>query len=139
MPYIYYYLIILCFFSSHLSIFYVFFCIFCFFFFFSSRRRHTRCLSDWSSDVCSSDLMAVTLPLVSGCSVLLAERWDAAKAVDDIVRHRVTYSGGAAVFIQELVDAVDRSEERRVGKEGGSRGAASTYKIERARRRMSDK
>src|SRR5882724_13542120 len=28
------------------------------FFFFSSRRRHTRCLSDWSSDVCSSDLLA---------------------------------------------------------------------------------
>src|ERR1035438_10707465 len=27
-------------------------------FFFSSRRRHTRCLSDWSSDVCSSDLIA---------------------------------------------------------------------------------
>src|SRR5438045_1342011 len=27
-------------------------------FFFSSRRRHTRCLSDWSSDVCSSDLTA---------------------------------------------------------------------------------
>src|SRR6476659_3695463 len=24
-------------------------------FFFSSRRRHTSCLSDWSSDVCSSD------------------------------------------------------------------------------------
>src|SRR5262245_65458597 len=28
----------------------------CLVFFFSSRRRHTRCLSDWSSDVCSSDL-----------------------------------------------------------------------------------
>src|SRR5262245_63159109 len=28
-----------------------------FLFFFSSRRRHTRCLSDWSSDVCSSDLV----------------------------------------------------------------------------------
>ena len=28
---------------------------FCFFFF-SSRRRHTRFTSDWSSDVCSSDL-----------------------------------------------------------------------------------
>src|ERR1035438_2405954 len=28
----------------------------CIIFFFSSRRRHTRCLSDWSSDVCSSDL-----------------------------------------------------------------------------------
>ena len=25
-------------------------------FFFSSRRRHTRCGRDWSSDVCSSDL-----------------------------------------------------------------------------------
>src|ERR1035438_3409130 len=23
----------------------------------SKKRRHTRCLSDWSSDVCSSDLM----------------------------------------------------------------------------------
>src|SRR5205814_4434209 len=31
-----------------------------FFFFFSSRRRHTRCLSDWSSDVCSSDLSWVS-------------------------------------------------------------------------------
>src|SRR5690554_1469536 len=28
------------------------------FFFFSSRRRHTRCGRDWSSDVCSSDLYA---------------------------------------------------------------------------------
>src|SRR5438128_7873461 len=27
-----------------------------FLFFFSSRRRHTRCYRDWSSDVCSSDL-----------------------------------------------------------------------------------
>src|SRR5215203_3516218 len=28
-----------------------------FFFFFSSRRRHTRYWRDWSSDVCSSDLI----------------------------------------------------------------------------------
>src|SRR5436190_20864684 len=28
------------------------------FFFFSSRRRHTRSLCDWNSDVCSSDLGA---------------------------------------------------------------------------------
>src|SRR5437660_2441010 len=28
------------------------------FFFFSSRRRHTRWPRDWSSDVCSSDLLA---------------------------------------------------------------------------------
>src|SRR6266571_5844245 len=30
---------------------------YCFFFFFSSRRRHTRLTCDWSSDVCSSDLI----------------------------------------------------------------------------------
>src|SRR5262249_60722022 len=30
----------------------------CVCFFFSSRRRHTRLVSDWSSDVCSSDLMS---------------------------------------------------------------------------------
>src|SRR5204862_643092 len=36
----------------------LYFCLtsFSFFFFFSSRRRHTRSLRDWSSDVCSSDL-----------------------------------------------------------------------------------
>src|SRR5215204_763824 len=33
----------------------------CSFFFFSSRRRHTRSLCDWSSDVCSSDLGGDTL------------------------------------------------------------------------------
>src|SRR2546422_8486554 len=32
-----------------------------FFFFFSSRRRHTRCSRDWSSDVCSSDLLKLTI------------------------------------------------------------------------------
>src|SRR2546430_9288095 len=35
-----------------------------FFFFFSSRRRHTRFDCDWSSDVCSSDL--VHSPLGAG-------------------------------------------------------------------------
>src|ERR1039458_5347962 len=39
---------------------------FCFFFF-SSRRRHTRCLSDWSSDVCSSDLCL--------CTGITAAKW----------------------------------------------------------------
>src|SRR5437899_5319480 len=41
-------------------------------FFFSSRRRHTRCLSDWSSDVCSSDLM--WSQIVGKTSLALA-RW----------------------------------------------------------------
>src|SRR2546429_4238161 len=33
-------------------------------FFFSSRRRHTRCSRDWSSDVCSSDLLEHALDLL---------------------------------------------------------------------------
>src|SRR5258706_404181 len=45
-----------------------------FFFFFSSRRRHTRLVSDWSSDVCSSDLRSTTSHFTvvsrpSGCVV----------------------------------------------------------------------
>src|SRR3989442_3501252 len=32
------------------------YCLVAILFFFSSRRRHTRCGRDWSSDVCSSDL-----------------------------------------------------------------------------------
>src|SRR5690349_5944153 len=54
----------------------VFTCIvFLFFFFFSSRRRHTRSLRDWSSDVCSSDLGAVSRPgaPVSGIAALIDE------------------------------------------------------------------
>src|SRR6266852_7178795 len=57
-----------------------------FFFFFSSRRRHTRCYRDWSSDVCSSDLVGtrvcdvgagtgnLTLPLAAaGLAVVALE------------------------------------------------------------------
>src|SRR5438132_9983378 len=36
------------------------------FFFFSSRRRHTRSLCDWSSDVCSSDLCGARICLGRG-------------------------------------------------------------------------
>src|SRR2546430_15105675 len=36
------------------------------FFFFSSRRRHTRFDCDWSSDVCSSDLVPAGLPFKDG-------------------------------------------------------------------------
>src|SRR6476661_5217735 len=34
------------------------------FFFFSSRRRHTRFKCDWSSDVCSSDLLEASLAML---------------------------------------------------------------------------
>src|SRR5690625_1332371 len=36
-------------------------------FFFSSRRRHTRWPRDWSSDVCSSDLVAARDGVLNGC------------------------------------------------------------------------
>src|SRR5690349_22345119 len=42
---------------SSLVFYLLFLVLFFFFFFFSSRRRHTRSLRDWSSDVCSSDLI----------------------------------------------------------------------------------
>src|SRR5256885_7802202 len=35
-------------------------------FFFSSRRRHTRLQGDWSSDVCSSDLLCSFVPVMAG-------------------------------------------------------------------------
>src|SRR2546426_10379368 len=37
-----------------------------FFFFFSSRRRHTRLQGDWSSDVCSSDLLKTRITSSDG-------------------------------------------------------------------------
>src|SRR5690554_7619421 len=46
-------------------------------FFFSSRRRHTRCGRDWSSDVCSSDITDVNQYRLD-----LATRMGATRAVD---------------------------------------------------------
>src|SRR5256884_4523258 len=43
--------------AVHLSVYRIVDCVF-----FSSRRRHTRCSRDWSSDVCSSDLEAWQFP-----------------------------------------------------------------------------
>src|SRR5262245_64326505 len=64
---------VICLYFLFICFIFVFFFVLCFFFFiffFSSRRRHTRCLSDWSSDVCSSDLS----PAASGSSALNARR-----------------------------------------------------------------
>src|SRR5262249_59946449 len=58
-------------------------------FFFSSRRRHTRLVSDWSSDVCSSDLqyrdiLEHRLPAVAEARRLHgASRQRATQLVDD--------------------------------------------------------
>src|SRR5260221_7844793 len=46
-------------------------------FFFSSRRRHTRSLCDWSSDVCSSDLVGRSLAPIAALTehaALMASR-----------------------------------------------------------------
>src|SRR5437879_2001873 len=43
-------------------------------FFFSSRRRHTRYIGDWSSDVCSSDLAAAGIALAVKMDVADAEQ-----------------------------------------------------------------
>src|SRR5437763_16967353 len=75
------------------------------YFFFSSRRRHTRYIGDWSSDVCSSDLAIEALFHDSGFpdgvfQTLLIE-------TDQV----------PALLADSRIAAVTRSEERRVGKE----------------------
>src|SRR5439155_1793364 len=67
------------------------------FFFFSSRRRHTRWPRDWSSDVCSSDLVLATRGGAQG---------------DGQPETRVPRGKSQLAH---------RSEERRVGKECRSR------------------
>src|SRR5687768_18202416 len=69
-------------------------------FFLSSRRRHTRCSRDWSSDVCSSDLGADSRLSLENVSQSLHRRH---RPVPGPPRHRRE---------QHL-----SSEERRVGKE----------------------
>src|SRR5256885_9792364 len=49
-------------------------------FFFSSRRRHTRLQGDWSSDVCSSDL------------ILVAQR-HAEESITDLLGMALRYEG----------------------------------------------
>src|SRR5437588_12223650 len=79
-----------------------------FFFFFSSRRRHTRSLCDWSSDVCSSDLIRNSVRRGHRGRTLLRirRRADPLGAFADGTCGRCPRS---------------RSEERRVGKECRSR------------------
>src|SRR5256885_17143303 len=96
-----------------------------FIFFFSSRRRHTRLQGDWSSDVCSSDLLtAATLRAVPGADDGARPRGPAG------VRQRGNARQRAGAW-----SARERSEEGRVGKEGRSRGAPDHLKKKKKRTR----
>src|SRR3712207_1254585 len=81
------------------------------FFFFSSRRRHTRYWRDWSSDVCSSDLVdpRVHHCLEQGIAAALT-RGDARCTPRSIVRASMTYLAAS--------DRYDHMRYRRCGRSG---------------------
>src|SRR5688500_20267677 len=82
------------------------------FFFFSSRRRHTRLPGDWSSDVCSSDL------------VVACERGRTAAHGQRLPHSgRRLLSKWRGTVPHRWAANARRSEERRVGKERGVGGA----------------
>src|SRR5205814_3931348 len=92
-------------------------CLFCLFFF-SSRRRHTRCLSDWSSDVCSSDLASPPADALAHWiyeGTLATHVAKSATLVANGTAPAELATGAAATKLAR------RSEERRVGKECRSR------------------
>src|SRR2546422_7536718 len=92
-----------------------------FIFFFSSRRRHTRCSRDWSSDVCSSDLLCRGISQLESLPPLALAR-------NSIVPLRITPRTPIETYLwvekpldRFRLEAEWRSEERRVGKECRSR------------------
>src|SRR5204862_1139576 len=97
-------------------------------FFFSSRRRHTRSLRDWSSDVCSSDLWPASSPAPTSSSTAAGPPPNFRRAA--MTTRRDVMMGGAALaaasavpaFGQERPKSPLRSEERRVGEEGRYQG-----------------
>src|SRR5690348_17471282 len=90
-----------------------------FIFFFSSRRRHTRWTGDWSSDVCSSDLMARAEARQRRLRQVTDLLTAATRFRGEVVRG-VEYGDAAR---HRLDVYAPRSEERRVGKECRSRGS----------------
>src|SRR5439155_5539847 len=93
--------------------------------FFSSRRRHTRWPRDWSSDVCSSDLLVKQAHLNTfGRGEPVIEEGSPGDSMFVMLR------GAASVFVSKNGSKIQvatlgagdcfgemRSEERRVGKE----------------------
>src|SRR5256885_10861971 len=92
----------------------------CRFFFFSSRRRHTRLQGDWSSDVCSSDLVGVVADGEPRVETVTVATFEGAQRHPAAIAQRA-----ATLIIDEVHHCCEpphrRSEERRVGKECRSR------------------
>src|SRR5699024_11512971 len=93
---------------------------------FSSRRRHTRSKRDWSSDVCSSDLLDKFIDLISGIfapalGILAATGMIKGLATILLTSGLITKASGTYVILYAIGDSffyfLPRSEERRVGKE----------------------
>src|SRR5205814_4115817 len=91
----------------------------------SRRRRHTRCLSDWSSDVCSSDLpfqgdrrhfshRLVERGLTPPQAVRTIDLVTLAGGLGALLLHRLS-AAGTCVVVAQTVCLLGRSEERRVG------------------------
>src|SRR5207245_8325743 len=98
-------------------------------FFFSSRRRHTRCYRDWSSDVCSSDLGGLSLggPPLRCASASVKFGWRRTIAPPRRFGTPAAAGGRAPGGGRLMASTVAyllkrRSEERRVGKEGPAEG-----------------
>src|SRR3546814_3252177 len=99
--------------------------------FFKRKTAYELRISDWSSDVCSSDLAAsaaFSSPRPTSAEAAIA----AASVTRTISSTRTRSSTWLAVVILAKLSWMGRSEERRVGKECVStcrvRGSTYTYK-----------
>src|SRR6266436_8258093 len=69
------------------------------FFFFSSRRRHTRCSRDWSSDVCSSDLRRCAAALMLSAIALLGQTGPPSIQFTDVTKNAgITFTHYTGAF-----------------------------------------
>src|SRR5207247_5750717 len=103
---------------------------------FSSRRRHTRSTRDWSSDVCSSDLVAETVFFFHPIVWLAHREFGLAQeiACDELAvlctGSRLSAYGAVLLQVaaQRREAGYSRSEERRVGQGGGSLRATRAWR-----------